>query len=56
MEEFKGRRITSVDRRKENYKRMRKNSGSNNKRILSSLLELKRHAKGLVRIKQDLFL
>ena len=56
MEEFKGGRITSVDRVKENYKRMIKNSGSNSSGKLLSLLELKRHDEGPVRIKQELYL
>lgn len=56
MEEFKRGRITSVDRVKENYKMMIRNSRSRSNGKLLSLLELKRHAEGAIRIKQELHL
>ena len=54
MEEFKG--LTSMDRVKENYKTMVRNSGSSSNGKLSLLLELMRHAEGAIRIKQELYL
>lgn len=56
MEEFKGGRITSMDRVKGHYEMMTWNSGSSSYVKLLSLLELKRHADGSIRIKQEPYL